>query len=319
MLLTNQRLDKLAAARVDFVNRGMLDSNRPQYPGAIQNSAPTARGSDDEGDEGELQPEAGPSVTPHLAARVLMVTGSVTLARTRSMSFSLFIHSILINFPVVRRYPRSLEALAVHIDQPQLPTLARRFLFDQINKNADITSDDVELEDYPAIEGKISVFHSAVASFFSPSDECGLRGMRRERIRSCPVWQGKAPRRDCALVVEDEDKPGMRGMNVARIQLFFSFSHNGKHYPCALVEWFSRMGRSPDSDTGMWKVCPDIRRGQRLCSVIHLNSILRGAHLLPIFGHRFLPINFKHTYSLDAFAGYYVNHFADHHSHEIIF
>ena len=159
---------------------------------------------------------------------------------------------------------------------------------------------------------------SAVASFFAPSDECGLRGMRREHIWSCPVWRGKAPRRDCALVVEDEDKPGMRGMNVARIQLFFSFSHNGKHYPCALVEWFSRMGRSPDSDTGMWKVCPDIRRGQRLCSVIHLNSILRGTHL-PIFGHRFLPINFDYTYSLDAFAGYYVNHFADHHSHEIIF
>jgi hypothetical protein len=222
-------------------------------------------------------------------------------------------------FPVVRRYPRSLEALAVHIDQPQLPTLARRFLFDQLNRNAEITSDNVDLEDCPEIQGKISVFHSAVASFFAPSDECGLRGMRRERIRSCPVWRGKAPRRDCALVVEDEDKPGMRGMNVARIQLFFSFSHNGKHYPCALVEWFSRMGRSPDSDTGMWKVCPDIRRGQRLCSVIHLNSILRGTHLLPIFGHRFLPINFNYTYSLDAFAGYYVNHFADHHSHEIIF
>ena len=89
------------------------------------------------------------------------------------MSFSLFIHSILINFPVVRRYPQSLEALvaSVHIDQLQLPTLARRVFFDQINKNADITSDDVELEDYPAIEGKIPVFHSAVASFFSPSDE----------------------------------------------------------------------------------------------------------------------------------------------------
>ena len=87
MLLTNQRLDKLAAARVDFVNRGMLDSNRLQYPGPIQIPAPKGRGSDDEGDEGELQPEAGPSVTPHLAARVLMVTGNVTLARTRSMSF----------------------------------------------------------------------------------------------------------------------------------------------------------------------------------------------------------------------------------------
>jgi hypothetical protein len=122
-------------------------------------------------------------------------------------------------------------------------------------------------------------------------------------------------------VVEDEEKPGMRGMNVVRIQLFFSFFHNGKQYLCALVEWFSRIGRSPDPETGMWKVRPDIQRGQppqRLCSVIHLNSFLRGAHL-PVFGHSFLPINFNYTYSLDAFASYYVNHFADHHSHEIIF
>ncbi|KAH9998876.1 hypothetical protein BJV74DRAFT_903969, partial [Russula compacta] len=32
-----------------------------------------------------------------------------------------------------------------------------------------------------------------------------------------------------------------------------------------------------------------------------------------------VPINFDYSYSLDAFAGYYVNHFADHHSHEIMF
>ena len=121
-----------------------------------------------------------------------------------------------------------MEELAAHIDYPQLPALARRFLFDQTNKNPEITSDDVDLNDCPTIEGKISVFHSAIASFFAPSDECGLHGMRRERIQSCPLWRGKAPRRDCAFVVEDEDKPGMRGMNVARVQLFFSFVHNRK-------------------------------------------------------------------------------------------
>ena len=220
---------------------------------------------------------------------------------------------------VVRHYPRSLEALAAHIKQPQLPALARRFLFDQLNNNPEVTSDNVDLEDCPMIEGKISVFHSAIASFFAPSDECGRYGMRRERIRSCPLWRGKAPRRDCAFVVEDEDKPGMRGMNVVQVQLFFSFTYNGKEYQCALVTWFSRMGRSRDNETGMWKVRPDIRQGQRLCSVIHLESFLRGAHLLPIFGENFLPINFDYSDSLDAFAGYYVNHFADHHSHEIIF
>ena len=132
-----------------------------------------------------------------------------------------------------------------------------------------------------------------------------------------PVHYGVV-RQDCAFIVEDENKLGMHGMNVVHIQLFFSFSHDSKQYPCALVEWFSKIGWSLDSETGMWKVRPDIRQGQRLCSVIHLDSILRGAHLLPIFGPNFLPINFDYTYSLDAFAGYYVNHFADHHSHEIV-
>ena len=109
-------------------------------------------------------------------------------------------------------------------------------------------------------------------------------------------------------------------MNIARIQLFFSFSHDSKQYPYALVEWSSKIGWSLGSETGMWKVRPDIWQGQHLCSVIYLDSILHGAHLLPIFGPNFLPINFDYTYSssLNAFAGYYVNHFADHHSHEIV-
>ena len=139
----------------------------------------------------------------------------------------------------------------------------------------------VNLEDWPTIEGKISIFHSAIASFFAPSDECGLRGMCWECIRSCPLWRGKAPCHDCAFVVEDKDKPGMRGMNVAHVQLFFSFAHNHKEYPCALVDWFSTMGRSHDNETGVEGL---IRQGQRLSSVIHLDSFPHGVHLLPIFG-----------------------------------
>ena len=143
--------------------------------------------------------------------------------------------------PVVRCYPQSLEALAGHINHPQLPALTRCFLFDQLNRS-EVISNDINLEDCPTIKGKISVFHSAITSFFAPSDECGRYGMRREHIRSCPLWRGKAPRHDCAFVVEDEDKPGMHGMNVARIQLFFSFTYSGEEYQCALVDWFSRMG-----------------------------------------------------------------------------
>ena len=96
-----------------------------------------------------------------------------------------FIYSqpiFLLIFSVVCFYPHSLEALAVHINQRQLPALARHFLFDQLNKNTEITSDDIDLEDCPVIEVRISMFHSAIASFYAPSDECGLHGMRQERI-----------------------------------------------------------------------------------------------------------------------------------------
>ena len=52
-------------------------------------------------------------------------------------------------------------------------------------------------------------------------------------------------------MVEDEDKPGMCGMNIAHIQLFFLFTYKDKEYQCALVNRFSRMGQTPDSE----KVC----------------------------------------------------------------
>ena len=176
MLVTNQRLDKLAAARVDFVNCGMLDPKNQQHLGMI--SVSEGGRENRNGDEPEDEPEeaehplAGPSGT----AQVQMVTGNVTLACTRGI-YSQLIFSLI--FSVVHFYLCSLEALAVHINQCQLPALAHCFLFDQLNKNTDseITSDDIDLEDCPVIEGRISVFHSAIASLYAPSDECGLRGM----------------------------------------------------------------------------------------------------------------------------------------------
>ncbi|KAF8871348.1 hypothetical protein BD779DRAFT_1454113 [Infundibulicybe gibba] len=143
--------------------------------------------------------------------------------------------------------------------------------------------------------------------------------MRHERIRAAPSWYGKGPRYDCALVVDDQDTPGMRGMSVVRVKLFFSFEHQNETYPCALVEWFKLRGNSPDPTTGMWRVVPELKHGERVVSVLHLDTFLRGAHLLPVFGDNFLPHNFHFSYSLDAFEAYYVNQFADHHAHEIIF
>jgi hypothetical protein len=166
----------------------------------------------------------------------------------------------------------------------------------------------------------ISIFHSAVATFFAPSDISGIRGMRRERIRSTPVWRATVPRRDCVFVVENQDKSGFRGMSVVRVKLFFSFLYEGEEYPCALVEWFKKIGRSPEEQTGMWVVKPESDDyGRRLTSVIHVDTILRGAHLLPVYGKQFLPLRFHYSWSLDSFEFFFVNKYADHHANEIAF
>jgi hypothetical protein len=81
--------------------------------------------------------------------------------------------------------------------------------------------------------------------------------MHRERIRSTPSFFG-FPRRDTAFVVLDDEKPGMEGMAIARILLFFSFSFRGKDHACALVNWFVPTSR--DNDTGMWMVRLDYDR-----------------------------------------------------------
>jgi hypothetical protein len=84
MLVTNQRLDKLAAARVDFVNRGMLDSRYPQPPGMVSAALVRGESRDEVGEEDEDNEQ--PGVGPTGNAQVAMVTGNVTLARTRSKS-----------------------------------------------------------------------------------------------------------------------------------------------------------------------------------------------------------------------------------------
>ncbi|ETW85214.1 hypothetical protein HETIRDRAFT_168529 [Heterobasidion irregulare TC 32-1] len=61
-------------------------------------------------------------------------------------------------------------------------------------------------------------------------------------------------------------------------------------YPCALVEWFSAIGDDPNEDTSMWIVEPDLDiDGNHATSVIHLESIVRAAHLIPVYGEEFLP------------------------------
>ena len=148
-------------------------------------------------------------------------------------------------------YPGDIEELSRHIGEPDLHYMT----CDCIALQLSTTPDEI-----PLLNCKVSVFHSAVTTFFSPSDPCGTWGMQHERIRSTPSWRGREPHCDCAFIVEDDTKPGMLGMAVIQVQLLFSFLYEDVHYPCALVEWFTRVGCN--QVTGLWVVHPDITCGK---------------------------------------------------------
>jgi len=76
----------------------------------------------------------------------------------------------------------------------------------------------------------------------------------------------------------------MAGMVIARVLLFFSFRYRQHDYSCALVNWFVTTDEKPD--TGMWTVRPELDEVGECPTfqVIDINSIARGAHLLPVYG-----------------------------------
>ncbi len=112
---------------------------------------------------------------------------------------------------------------------------------------------------------------SAVATFYAPSDISGIGGMRREHIRAVKSWRKAPGRYDTIFINTDANLEGMQGLEIARVQLFFSFSYNGVNYPCALVHWFSHVGDSPSNNTGMWVVEPNmLDNGESLTSIFIL-------------------------------------------------
>ena len=77
------------------------------------------------------------------------------------------------------------------------------------------------------------------------------------------------------------------------------------------------MDDEPDEDTGMWKVQPFVRNGTLVTSVVHVRSLVRAAHLLPIFGSDLIDKRLNFDQTLDTFDMYYVNRFIDHNAFRI--
>ena len=70
---------------------------------------------------------------------------------------------------------------------------------------------------------------------------------------------------------------------------------------------------------GMWVVEPEVADdGLPVISVIHLDCVVRAAHLIPVYGVDPILDEVSHHNSLDIFAAFYVNKYADHHAFELI-
>ena len=165
----------------------------------------------------------------------------------------------------------------------------------------------------------ISVFTSAAATFYAPSDPCGAGGMRSEHIHAVERWRGGLPRYDCVFVTKDLSSApptDMKDLRVARLLLLFSFSYRRTTHQCALIRLLPFTEDKPDSDTGM-RIVESLLN--QVPQVVPFNSIYRAAHLIPVYhGISTLSRSMSMTTSLDKFRYYYVNKFIDHHAFEIL-
>ncbi|KAI0072973.1 hypothetical protein K474DRAFT_1723729, partial [Panus rudis PR-1116 ss-1] len=285
MLVINQRLDKLAAATVDFKARGMLEKD------IIQSVFEDLRHLVDDEE-------------PHEIAEARLCQN---LHLTHCCSD--------------RSYPPTLDGIGQTIGVPELPDLVSLYMWDQEHPDAPLGTDD-PFPPATIIDRRIHVFHSASTIFYAPSDPSGRGGMKREHIRAAPTWRRGPARYDrhCVFVSSDSVQEGFRGLMVARVRLFFSFAVEGQTHSCALVDWFSHYGNEPDDLTGMWIVTPDFNGdGTRTRGVISLDAVVRGAHLIPVYGEEFLPSEFHFSQSLDSFQAFYVNKFVDYHAYSLAF
>jgi hypothetical protein len=211
-------------------------------------------------------------------------------------------------------YPRHVDDLAQVIDQPKFSSALSEYLYCLSHPDVD------PLPTLRTFDGTIHVHHSAKATYFAPSDLCGSGGLQRETIRSTPRFRGH-PRRDCVFVEVDANATGIRGMLIARVLLFFSINYHQQDRNCALVNWFvyDKDDPIPDPETTFYMVHSERdRQGNPEVQVISTDSIIRAAHLLPIYGNHRVPRDVTFSNILDKAQSFFINHFVDHHVHELV-
>ncbi|KAI0085808.1 hypothetical protein BDY19DRAFT_986896 [Irpex rosettiformis] len=305
MLRTNTRLSKLAAARVEFGRRGML---RADVLTAAQINAgldvddlaeepagePQPQDHQDQAndewidDEGDANGHEGPAVTSffHLGRRPVQTC--------------------------------NIHRMAADLNQPGLQDLCRRFLYDQLYPDAVIPAEHIPIEECPIFNGTVSRFQSGRVTYYAPTEDCGSSGMHQEIIRSHARWRNSYARYDTVLLQNGEDDGPMHGMLVGRVLSFLRFTHDAVEYNTALVQWYMPIHEHVDEVTGMWVVKPEVHHRQRTVGLTHVETIVRGCHLIGVYGREHVPKDFHFSQTLDAFRLFYVNHFIDYHAHKCI-
>ena len=171
----------------------------------------------------------------------------------------------------------------------------------------------------PEFDDLITLYPSAVATYFVPSDLSGKGGMHSECIHATPNWRKEGPQYDTIFFITNPNEDDMHGLEVAQVKQFFSFKSQGHLYPCAIVQWYSHCYDEPDEVTGMWVVEPDAYDGKPTTDIIHVDTIACSAHLIAVHGKNPLPKNIPPCYALHLFNSYYVNKYIDHHAFELAF
>ncbi|KAH9037571.1 hypothetical protein EDB84DRAFT_1249514, partial [Lactarius hengduanensis] len=74
-----------------------------------------------------------------------------------------------------RGYPSRLNALAMYIQQPKFPLVLAQFLYKFSHPDELVAPSTIN--ECPAFEGAIKVHHSAITTFYAPSDLSGSGGL----------------------------------------------------------------------------------------------------------------------------------------------
>jgi len=104
------------------------------------------------------------------------------------------------------------DDLTTKLIQPDFVYHIQWFLHAQEHPHFDLWASQAAT-DLPHLDEKITVYPSAVATFFSPSDISGIGGMCCDHIHAVESWRKGPPQYDCIFAETGLNSPGIFGLD----------------------------------------------------------------------------------------------------------